>query len=168
MNLVGPGSLDDHYTDAYAALSLIETPVGNWVDLGTGAGFPGIVLGALHPLLHLDLVDSRSKRCAFIERVLATSPEKRPHLRVCCTRLENLDPHQYDGIIARALAGPATMLTHARRLLRPHGQVLILLQADGVVPDAIDFSIVAEHRYTVRDKGRRAVLLRWTGAPDDA
>ena len=84
MNLVGPGPVDLHYADCAEAVRGLD-PQGQWADLGTGAGFPGVVLAAQYPELHLDLVDSRRKRCAFLEQVLAQAAAP-PRVRVVCAR----------------------------------------------------------------------------------
>lgn len=67
MNLVGPGPIAPHFADSEAALAGLD-PVGRWVDLGSGAGFPGLVLAAMYPSVAVDLVDSRKKRCVFLAR----------------------------------------------------------------------------------------------------
>ena len=168
MNLVGPGPLEHHYVDAQEALELIQSPSGNWVDLGTGAGFPGIIFGAMFPDTSIELVDSRAKRCAFLERVLATAEDDTSHIQVRCARLESLEPGSYDGILSRALAAPAMMMQHAQRLLRPKGVLLILLQADGELPPSDDFQVMMQRQYTIAGKGRRAVLLKFVPDRDDA
>ena len=122
----------------------------------------------MNPSVQLELVDSRAKRCAFLERVLATSPTPARHIQVNCTRLETLEAGTYDGILARALAAPNVMFDHARRLLRVDGTLLILLQGDAVLPSCDDFELSGEHTYTVGGKGRKAVLFRFRPVHDDA
>ncbi len=160
MNLVGPGPLEPHYYDCTEALSIVE-PQGHWADLGTGAGFPGIVFAAKFPEVRLDLVDSRSKRCTFLEAVLLDGGNP-ANVRVLCQRLEDLPDASYDGLTARALSSPREMLAHARRLLRPGGQLVLFLQ-DEEVPPIADFTVVKEHRYRFERGYRRSVVLRWQG-----
>ena len=164
MNLVGPGALDSHYTDARKALGVLERPSGHWVDLGTGAGFPGIVFAALFPGVPIELVDSRAKRCAFLERVMATSPVSTVNISVSCTRLEELADHNYDGLLSRALASPPVILEHARRLLKPGGSVVLMLQSDGSIPDATDFHLAKLIEYTADGRARKSALLNWQPA----
>ena len=80
MNLVGPGPISFHYEDATLALAPVQAH-GHWADMGTGAGFPGIVFGHLFPDVSLDLVDSRQKRCWFLNQVLlnCSTPQKNMH-----------------------------------------------------------------------------------------
>jgi 16S rRNA (guanine527-N7)-methyltransferase len=156
MNLVGPGPVDVHYADARAALQGLGAR-GLWVDLGTGAGFPGIVLAAMFPEAEVELVDSRQKRCVFLEEVLGRAATT--GVRVRCLRLESLEPGAYDGLTARALAEPAVVLEHARTLLKPGGRVVLFLQGDAPVPPHEGFVVAGDRRYQVGGKGRRSVWL---------
>ena len=167
MNLVGPGPLLAHYSDSKEGLAVLEEPSGRWADLGTGAGFPGIVFGALYPQATIELVDSRAKRCAFLDRVLATAAEPTDQITVRCTRLERLEDQGYDGLLSRALASPEMMLSHGRRLLKPGGLLVLMLQEDGVIPDGEDFSLLRVHTYTTDGKPRKSALLSWQPADDD-
>ena len=160
MNLVGPGPIDPHYQDAHAALEGLE-PSGHWADLGTGAGFPGAVLAARFPQITVDLVDSRRKRCVFLEEVLATAGVD-DGVQVRCMRLEGLEPGRYDGITSRALAAPEAMLDIGRRLLKPGGTLVLFLQDDARPPVAEDYEVVSERTYAAGDKGRRVAVLRRT------
>ncbi len=159
MNLVGPGDLDLHYADCAGALSVLE-PAGTWADLGSGAGFPGIPFAARFPEVALDLVDSRQKRCVFLEHVLAEGRASGlAPVRVVCRRIEDLAPG-YDGVLARALAPPPAVLAHAARLLRPGGRVLLMMQRDQPLPEDPRFEVLVEHPYRAGGKERRVVLAR--------
>jgi 16S rRNA (guanine527-N7)-methyltransferase len=159
MNLVGPGPLDLHYRDCAEALVGLE-PQGHWVDLGSGAGFPGIVFAATFPEVSLDLVDSRQKRCVFLEQVLAEGlePDHAP-VRVLCERLEHLPPEYWDGALARALAPPEKVLDHAGRLLKPGGHLLLMLQEHQPIPVTQEYAVKRQHAYTVKGRRRLAVLF---------
>lgn len=154
MNLVGPGPIEGHYLDAALALSKLE-PTGRWADLGTGAGFPGIPFAALFPDVALDLVESRAKRCWFLEQVL--DRVDRPNLTVRRQRHESLEPG-YDGVLSRALHAPEQMVEVAKRLVRPGGTLVLFLQDDAPVPTAGQVFHV-EH-YEVDGKQRKAAYVR--------
>ncbi|MBT3223974.1 MAG: methyltransferase [Proteobacteria bacterium] len=158
-NLVGPGSLDEHYLDCEAALAPLR-PSGRWVDLGSGAGFPGIVFASMFPDTQLELVDSRQKRCAFLNHVLATSEPKLPQVTVKCQRIEELEDHSYDGVMARALAPPQEVLNLAQRLLRPQGTVILFLQQDAELIERDGFERLWVSSYDVMGKHRAAVALK--------
>lgn len=163
-NLVGPGPLGPHYDDAFQALDGLAA-TGRWADLGTGAGLPGIVFAAMFPDVELDLVDSRQKRCAFVERVIATAPPPLPRAKVLCLRVEELSDGVYDGLISRAFAPPPEVLVFAQRLLKPGGRLVLFLQADADAPPSEVFHVEHERTYLSGGKGRKAVWMRFTAAP---
>ncbi len=73
MNLFGPGQLDAQIVESLhlvAALERGQRCEGHWVDVGSGGGFPGLVLAAWSRGSGL-LIEPRSKRCDFLELVLA-------------------------------------------------------------------------------------------------
>jgi 16S rRNA (guanine527-N7)-methyltransferase len=80
---------------------------GPWLDLGSGPGFPGLVIAALCPNMPVVLVESRARRAAFLHRAIAALD-----LRKCQIegqRLERVAPFEARAISARAFA-PLTRL----------------------------------------------------------
>jgi len=80
---------------------------GPWLDLGSGPGFPGLVIAALCPNMPVVLVESRARRAAFLHRAIAALD-----LRKCLIegqRLERVAPFEARAISARAFA-PLTRL----------------------------------------------------------
>jgi 16S rRNA (guanine527-N7)-methyltransferase len=75
---------------------------GPWLDLGSGPGFPGIVIAALCPNMPVVLVESRARRVEFLERVIAAL--NLPKCRVEGQRLERVTPFPARAISARAFA----------------------------------------------------------------
>ncbi|MEM1030207.1 MAG: RsmG family class I SAM-dependent methyltransferase [Myxococcota bacterium] len=160
-NLVGPGPLDVHYEDARGALRDLR-PEGRWADLGSGAGFPGIVFAAMFPSVAVDLVENRRRRVEFLQRVVEASRTVAPRpapLRVVGRSLRVLPPQTYDGLLARALAKPPVVLDYARRLLVPGGMVVLFLQAEADPPAADDFEVSVVTPYVVDEKRRKSVAL---------
>lgn len=158
MNLVGPGPLDGHYEDSRAALEGLDA-TGRWADLGSGAGFPGIVLAAMYPAAAVDLVERRDKRARFLEAVLLEAPPREAPLRVLSIDLAKLEPHVYDGITARALAEPDELLAIAERLLVAGGRVVVFLQEASPWRPAAGWAITGERSYTTDGKARRSVTV---------
>ena len=98
-----------------------------WLDLGTGAGFPGLVIAALNPHLPVVLVESRTRRVEFLERCV--SEMDLSYCRVAGARLETLDPFPASVISARAFAPLDKLLrlsapfsTKATRYVLPKGR----------------------------------------------
>jgi 16S rRNA (guanine527-N7)-methyltransferase len=75
---------------------------GPWLDLGSGPGFPGVVIAALCPNMPVVLVESRARRVEFLETVIAAL--NLPKCRVEGQRLERVTPFPARAISARAFA----------------------------------------------------------------
>lgn len=106
-NLVSAGSLAEawqrHIADSAQLLRHVprETP-GPWLDLGTGAGFPGLVIAALRPGLEVIMVESRARRVDWLERACASLGLDNAH--VLGARLEQVETRHAGVISARAFA----------------------------------------------------------------
>ncbi len=81
---------------------------GPWLDLGSGPGFPGLVIAALCPNMPVVLVESRARRVEFLERCVAALDLRK--CRVEGQRLERLSPFPARAISARAFAPLAKLL----------------------------------------------------------
>ncbi len=106
-NLVSAASLDQvwlrHIVDSAQLLPHVprETP-GPWLDLGTGAGFPGLVIAALRPECEVLMVESRKRRIEWLDRArIAMGLDK---AQVLGQRLEMVETRQVSVISARAFA----------------------------------------------------------------
>jgi 16S rRNA (guanine527-N7)-methyltransferase len=75
---------------------------GPWLDLGSGPGFPGLVIAALRPNMPVVLVESRARRAAFLETAIAALGLRK--CRVEAKRLERVTPFPARAISARAFA----------------------------------------------------------------
>ena len=107
LNLVGPATLPDawrrHILDSAQLFRRVEKPEETvWMDMGSGAGFPGLVM-AIMGVGEVHLVESIGKKCRFLEAVVDALAL---HDRVIVhnERLEKMDRFKADIISARALA----------------------------------------------------------------
>ncbi|MGV3511077.1 MAG: 16S rRNA (guanine(527)-N(7))-methyltransferase RsmG [Novosphingobium sp.] len=122
-NLVARGTLPQvwvrHIVDSAQLLHVSrETlPDGEWLDLGTGAGFPGLVIAALQPQRPVALVDSRRLRTEWLQRA-ADALELR-NVRVILSRVEDLPSGQHAVISARAFAPLDKLVTLSARFSTP-------------------------------------------------
>ncbi|HEX9931622.1 MAG TPA: 16S rRNA (guanine(527)-N(7))-methyltransferase RsmG [Allosphingosinicella sp.] len=104
-NLVSRGSLHQlwlrHIADSAQLLRWAPSPDASWVDLGSGAGFPGLVVAALHggPVA---LVEERKLRVDFLRRAAAVLGAE--GTEVIASKVERLDRRPFDVISARAFA----------------------------------------------------------------
>ena len=122
-NLVGPGTLDDiwnrHIVDSLQLLNAAPD-AKSWLDLGSGAGFPGLVLAIAgrERDLQVDLVESNSRKCAFLRHVARLTEA---NARVHEARLEAIIPQfvgKVDVVSARALASLTKLLEWTEPLLK--------------------------------------------------
>lgn len=126
INLIAPSTADDlwarHIIDSAQLLSHAPD-AENWIDLGSGAGFPGLVVAALkaRPEFRMTLVESDTRKAAFL-REAARAFKIAPDIRT--TRAETLSDPRFDVVSARAFAPLPALLDHASRLLAPGGTAL--------------------------------------------
>lgn len=110
--------------EALRLLDLGPLPEGAAVDLGSGNGSPVVPLAVVCPEVCFTAVESRQRRSAFLRTVQAMLGLS--NLEMWSMRTEDLArarPASFDIVIARAYAKPATLLAHARLLLKPSGEV---------------------------------------------
>lgn len=114
-NLVSKASLDHlwsrHVLDSAQLLPL--APPGAWVDLGTGAGFPGLVTALLRPD-PTTLIESRRLRADFLSRAIAILGIA-DRAEVLCAKVETLPVRRFAVISARAFAPMDKLLTLGER-----------------------------------------------------
>lgn len=106
MNLVGPSTLphmwERHFTDSAQLLPL--SGVGrSWLDVGAGAGFPGLVIALIDPHARLTLVESIAKKCRFLTEAVEKL-DLIDRVTIEHRRIETLPRQKFDIITARALA----------------------------------------------------------------
>ena len=101
-----------HFYDSLTLVKAIDlTKVNNILDVGSGAGFPSIVLKIFYPHLHLDIIDSNNKKITFLEKLiheLNLNNINLIHDRVEIYALENKE--KYDLVTARAVANLNTLI----------------------------------------------------------
>ncbi len=116
-NLVARSTIDDrwdrHFRDSAQLFALIPAGARSLVDLGSGAGFPGLVLAAMGEArgLRVTLVESTGKKAAFLSAAIGAMGLG--NARVVPARIESLKISEPDVITARALASLPKLLTHA-------------------------------------------------------
>jgi 16S rRNA (guanine527-N7)-methyltransferase len=115
-----------HVVDSLALVPFLPGS-GTVVDIGSGAGFPGIVLGSVRPDLRLVLIESRRRRASFLRESIRTIPL--PAATVLELRAEAAAETERAGtaalVVARAVRLDA-FLPLAAPLLRPGGNVLAM------------------------------------------
>jgi len=102
-----------HLADSAQLLTHVPRGTAPWLDLGTGAGFPGLAIAALRPDIEVVLVESRKKRVDWLVRAAAELGLSR--CRVEGRRLEHVETFPASAISARAFAPLLKLLTLSAR-----------------------------------------------------
>jgi 16S rRNA (guanine527-N7)-methyltransferase len=84
------------------------------IDIGTGAGYPGMILAIARPEVSMTLCEPKSKRVAFLNFV--KSSLKLENVEVLQNRVENLPPQSYDLITSRAVTNTSLLLSMTTNL----------------------------------------------------
>ncbi|HPS57597.1 MAG TPA: 16S rRNA (guanine(527)-N(7))-methyltransferase RsmG [Spirochaetota bacterium] len=155
-----------HFIDSVYYTKFIKLP-GSLVDIGTGAGFPGIPLKIMFPELKLILAEQRSRRMEFLK--LAVKSLGLEHVDFYPHKVTDKSFFDVDGVITRALEDAPETLTRVHHFL-PENGVIILLKgpdADGDIHSLSDdnkryFNLETDKEYTLpgTDFKRRILLFR--------
>ncbi len=118
INLVGRTTIEDvwarHILDSAQLAPLIPTDAKSLADLGSGGGFPGLVLAALRPDLDMVLIEVDARKAAFLGEASRRMGLKRPP-RIVIGRIEEVPAANADVVTARALAPLGQLLVWADR-----------------------------------------------------
>jgi 16S rRNA (guanine527-N7)-methyltransferase len=127
-NLVAKSTLPElwqrHFWDSAQLAPLIPAEARTLADLGSGAGFPGLVLAAMRPGLAVTLYEATAKKCAFLQAAAARMGLS--NVTVENARIEELPPKPHDVVTARALATLPLLLAYAQPLTGPNSVCLLL------------------------------------------
>jgi 16S rRNA (guanine527-N7)-methyltransferase len=117
-----------HLLDSLAVLPHVRGP--RVLDVGSGAGLPGIPLAVAGPALHVTLLESNHKKSAFLTQAVAEL--QLANVQVVTERVESWQPEaRFDTIVSRAFAELGEFASLAGRLLAPQG---VLAAMKGVHP----------------------------------
>lgn len=129
INLVSKATLDEiwdrHIVDSAQIFKMAPQDAQNWCDLGSGGGFPGMVIAILSRELAPDrkvtLIESDQRKCAFLRTV---ARETGCRVTVKVDRIEKIAPLNADILSARALADLSSLLGFAQIHLSDGGTCL--------------------------------------------
>lgn len=130
INLVSKSSIlfvwERHIWDSLQITDILSWPL-SWVDIGSGGGFPGLVVSIVAkqnaPACKVTLIESDHRKCAFLRTVIR---DLELNAEVLSQRIEDADPSRAGVLSARALADLDDLLGHASRHLSKNGVALFL------------------------------------------
>lgn len=116
-----------HFYDSLSIVKIIDLNNQYLLDIGTGAGFPGLVLKIVFPNLKIDLMDSTNKKCMFLQKVIDKLNLK--DINVINARAEEYakeNREKYDIVTSRAVAPLKHLLEYSIPVLKVNGQFISL------------------------------------------
>lgn len=125
--------VEKHFLDSLALLPLLDRYGGqsaSLLDVGSGAGFPGLVVAAACPELRVILLEPRQKRTAFLRHIVRTLGLSNVQVRE--ERLEQGQPlsEQFTFITSRAVAAPEVFLPLIEQAAGPETVVVLMLAVE--------------------------------------
>jgi 16S rRNA (guanine527-N7)-methyltransferase len=140
---------DDELFDLFIADAVVlhcaRIDVGlshHWLDVGTGAGAPGLAMAVLDPALSIDLVEPNAKRVAFLRQIVGRLGLRQATVR--CARVEDLPVSMADDVVSRATWAPDNWLARGMPLARQ--RLWMLLARADWKPDS-DVVVVYDRIY---------------------
>ena len=107
-----------HFLDCLAVIPFIKS--STLLDVGTGAGLPGIVIAIVNPDIKVSLIDKVGKKITFIKRIIAELEIK--NIETYHERVELLTSEEkYDGIISRAFSNMEVFIKSTKHLIKSKG-----------------------------------------------
>lgn len=107
-----------HFLDCLSIIPFIKS--SSLLDVGTGAGLPGIIIAIVKPDIEVSLIDKVGKKIAFIKRVVAELEIK--NIDTYHDRVELLTSEEkYDGIISRAFSNMDDFIKSTKHLIKSQG-----------------------------------------------
>ena len=153
-----------HFLDSLAIVPLLGA-VRDLVDVGAGAGFPGVAAAVALPELRVTLVEATHKKCAFLE---ALKRELALDLEVVPRRLEEFtgDGRQFGAAVSRATFAPSEWVERGAPLVAPAGLLIAMLGRErGSLPPPPGFLPAVYHDYRLPVEGARALAVFRRGPP---
>ncbi len=151
MNLVSGRDIERfaeyHILDSLKTASVFNySSVETLMDFGSGAGLPGIPLSAAFPHLKVCLIESRLKRCRFLEECASQIPGL--GIEVVRTRVEDLPRNynkRFDAVISRATVKLDKYLELTKRFIRANG-TLIAIKGDSIKKELSELTSSTKYR----------------------
>lgn len=135
LGVLGPTPVEAHLAHAARFVAALAPVEGTVVDLGSGAGVPGLVVARARPDLVLVLLDANERRVALLDEAIEQL-DLAPRVRTVLGRAEVRGreiAHRgaYDAVCARSFGPPAVVAECAAPLLRPGGLLVVSEPPDG-------------------------------------
>lgn len=127
-------SIKKHFLDSFSILEFIKP--GLLLDVGSGAGLPGIIIAIMKPKTNVFVIDSVGKKCRFMQTVKTELGLE--NLTVINTRVESFNyPELFSQITSRAFASAIDTVNKTKHLIANDGRYL-LMKGDNIALENIE------------------------------
>ena len=136
--------IDKFIYDAVYPVSFLPS-ITRVMDIGTGAGFPGMILAFALPQTHFTLVEPLQKRASFLQFIKADLGLTNVTVKNC--RVEELEPTPYDLVTSRAVTQTDLLMKLSRPFLKK-GSLLLFYKGERVfeeVDSSLDYQVIQTH-----------------------
>ena len=159
-----------HWVDSLCVLRFVEPDVGaRCIDVGTGAGFPGVALLIARPDLRMTLLDSTRKKLTFISETLGTIGLSAETLHLRAEEAGQMTDYreQFDLVTARAVANLRELCEYCLPFLKPGGVFAAMksVRSEEEIAEArsairiLGGSIEEVHTFSLENAGERTLIL---------
>lgn len=162
--------LDKHIEDSLRALDFVQLKEEKVVDIGSGAGFPGLILAMHCPRARFSLVEADRKKSLFLEKVWLEIGLT--NVEVINRRAEELGQDseyrgRFDICTSRAVASMNVILEYGLPLVQVGGKLILWkgrnyhqeIEQSGRALSMLGGRVVGIHLYTLKEKNDRAILV---------
>ena len=126
INLISKTTVDDiedrHFLDSIQLITLIGNKAHSLVDIGTGAGLPGILL-AIGGCKSVYLVEKQAKKCDFLNRV---NNKLELDMHILNLRIEDIDDNRFDYVVSRAFAKLNKIISITKNVTHKKSKYILL------------------------------------------
>jgi len=127
-------SIKKHFLDSFSILEFIQS--GLLLDVGSGAGLPGIIIAIMKPKTNVFVIDSVGKKCRFMQTVKTELGLE--NLTVINDRVESFNyPESFSQITSRAFASAIDTVNKTKHLISNDGRYL-LMKGDNIAKENIE------------------------------
>ncbi|HAR63434.1 MAG: 16S rRNA (guanine(527)-N(7))-methyltransferase RsmG [Candidatus Margulisiibacteriota bacterium] len=169
-----------HFKDSLQVVSFLDqVKIESLVDVGSGAGFPGIPIGILYGDIRVYLVESVGKKVKFLENVIGVLGLKQ--VKAVNARIEDLSGKhsplgKVDAVVGRAIFYLPIMLELCSGLVRENGYIIAYKSCKGLAEELSDakdivqmYNLVVEReiRYSIEDDDRVLIIYKKTKEVND-
>lgn len=156
-----------HFYDSLTIIKVIDlTKKETLIDIGTGAGFPGLVLKIVFPNLKVTLLDSLNKRINFLNKVIEKL--NLTNIKTVNSRIETYQKETFDIVTSRAVSKINILLELSCQLVKKEG-FLILLKANALEElkasknslDKLNFKLIKKEEFLLPIENSLRTILKF-------